>query len=61
MTKKQKIRWEIAAATRLNAAGGARTADLQLVNHRYLMSNDVTNDCKLRAFGAYYSGGDYWN
>ena len=61
MKVKQRIRWYIAAATRLNAAGGARTADLQLVNHSNLMSNDVTNDCKLRALGFGYSGGDYWN
>lgn len=61
MTKKQRIRWYIAAATRLNVVGAARTADLQLVNHSHLMSADVTNDCKLRAFGFGYSGGDYWN
>ena len=61
MKVKQRIRWQIAAATRLNAAGAPRTADLQLINHSNLMSADVTTDCRLRALGFGYSGGDYWN
>ena len=62
MTKKQKIRWNLAFASRLNAAGAARTADLKwMATHPYLMSDDLTNDSKARGFAVHYTGADYWN
>ena len=59
MKKKQRIRWEIAAATRLNAVGAARTADLNLIEHKQNISSDGVGGT--RALGQYYSGGDFWN
>ena len=59
MKKKQRIRWELAAATRLNAVGAARTADLNIVEHKYNISSAGVGGT--RSLGVYYSGGDYWN
>ena len=59
MKKKQRIRWELAAATRLNVVGAARTADLNLVEHKYNISSAGVGGT--RSMGVYYSGGDYWN
>lgn len=60
MEKKQRIRWEIAAATRLNAAGStARTDDLNIIEHKYNLSSAGVGGT--RALGQYYCGGDYWN
>ena len=59
MKKKQRIRWELAAATRLNAVGAARTADLNIVESKYNISSAGVGGT--RSMGVYYSGGDYWN
>lgn len=59
MKKKQRIRWELAAASRLNAVGAARTADLNLIEHKYNLSSDGVGGT--HALGLFYSGGDYWN
>jgi hypothetical protein len=55
--KKQKIRYEIAKATRENVLGVARTARLNQIKARYRLSLGVGG---LRALGCFYSGGDYW-
>lgn len=54
--KQQKIRQDIARATRLNAAGAARTADLTIIKGK-----NKVGDYIMRALGCFYSGGDYWN
>ena len=59
MEKKPRIRWEIAFATRLNAAGGARTADMDQIRAKYNISTAGIGGT--RVMGAMYSGGDYWN
>jgi len=58
MKKKQKIRYEIAAATRRNALGVPRTAELSRIYHRYNLN--LTCVGGLRVLGLMYSGGDYW-
>ena len=55
--KKQKIRYEIAKATRENALGGPRTARLAQIKAKYNLSLGVGG---LRALGCFYSCGDYW-
>ena len=59
MEKKQRIRWEIAAATRLNALSTARTDDLNIIEHKYNLSSDGVGGT--HSLGIFYSGGDYWN
>ena len=59
MKRNQRVRWEIAYATRLNVAGGARNADLDIIERRYNLSSAGTGGT--RAKGIFYSGGDYWN
>lgn len=59
MKKKQRIRYEIAAADRRNVAGAARTLELTRIFHRYRLN--LTCIGGLRALGMFYSGGDYWN
>ena len=59
MEKKQRIRWEIAAATRLNVLSTARTDDLDLIEHKYNLSSDGVGGN--HSLGIFYSGGDYWN
>ena len=54
--KQQKIRLEIARATRLNVVGAARTADLNIIEGKNQIGKYI-----LRALGCFYSGGDYWN
>ena len=58
MTKKSRIRYDIAAASRLNVLGVARTADMQLIWSKYLISTAGVGGT--RVMGAMYSGGDYW-
>jgi hypothetical protein len=58
MPKNQKIRREIAAATRRNDLGGARTAELVRIFHRYRCNLLCVGG--LRPLGVFYSGGDYW-
>ena len=59
MEKKQRIRWEIAAATRLNAVGTTERADdLNIIEHKYNLSSDGVGGT--HSLGLYYSGGDYW-
>jgi len=58
MKRNQRIRWYLAAATRLNAAGAPRTADVALVTHSYLMSANTAGTIRTLALG--YSGADYW-
>lgn len=57
--KRQRIRYEIAAADRRNAAGGARTAELARIFHRYKLNLTCIGGLRVLGFG--YSGGDYWN
>ena len=60
LEKKQRIRWELAAATRLNVAGSTeRDDDLDLIEDKYNLSSAGVGGT--RALGQYYSGGDYWN
>ena len=59
MEKKQRIRWEIAYASRNFAAGAARNTQLDKVEHKYNLSSAGVGGT--RALGQYYSGGDYWN
>jgi hypothetical protein len=59
MKKKQRIRHELAAASRLNVVGAARTADLNIIEHKYNLSSDGVGGT--RVLGLMYSGGDYWN
>jgi hypothetical protein len=58
MQKKQRIRYELAAASRRNAVGGARTAELNRIEHKYNLSSDGVGGTHV--MGLYYSGGDYW-
>lgn len=59
MKKKQRIRYELAAASRLNVVGAARTADLDIIEHKYNLSSDGVGGTHV--LGLFYSGGDYWN
>ena len=59
MKKKPRIRYEIAAATRLNVLGVARTADMVFIERKYNLSSAGVSGT--RAMGIFYSGGDYWN
>ena len=59
MEKKQRIRWEIGAATRLNVLSTARTDDLNIIEHKYNLSSDGVGGT--HSLGLYISGGDYWN
>ena len=59
MKKKQRVRWELAAATRLNVAGTARNDDLDFIEDRYKLSSAGVGGT--RSLGVFYSGGDYWN
>ena len=59
MKQKQRIRHDIAAATRRNGLGAARNTEMALIrakNHISLAGIGGT-----RAMGVFYSGGDYWN
>jgi len=56
MTKKQRIRWETAYATRLTAAGAVRTADLVIIDRKYDISSRGVGGH--HALGIGYSGGD---
>ncbi len=58
MKKKQRYRWQIAFATRLNAAGGARNADLDLIEGWFHTSRLGVGGT--RQMGIHYTGGDYW-
>ena len=59
MKKKQRIRWELAHASRNYAAGAARNARLDYIETHYNLSSAGVGGT--RAMGQYYSGGDYWN
>ena len=59
MEKKQRIRWEIGVATRLNVLSTARTDDLNIIEHKYNLSSDGVGGT--HSLGIFYSGGDYWN
>lgn len=60
MEKKQRIRWLLAAADRLNAAGSTeRDDDLDLIEDQYKLSSAGVGGT--RAMAQYYSGADYWN
>ena len=59
MEKKQRIRWEIGAATRLNVLSTARTDDLNIIEHKYMISSAGVGGT--HSLGIFYSGGDYWN
>ena len=59
MKRNQRLRHDIAAATRRNPAGGARNTELALVEGKYHRSTLGIGG--LRAMGMFYSGGDYWN
>lgn len=58
MKKRQRLKWEIAAATRLNALGAARTADLNIIKARQNITTAGIGG--MRSLGLGYSGGDYW-
>ena len=59
MTKKQRIRWETAAATRLTAVGAVRTADLVIIDRKYdISSRGIGGHHPL---GIFISGGDDTN
>ena len=57
--KKQKIRYELAAASRRNVLGAARTAELMRIQTRYNLSSNGVGGTHVLGF--HYSGGDYWN
>lgn len=57
--KQQKVRLEIARATRLNVAGAARNTDMGMIEDKYKISSDGIGGT--RALGCFYSGGDWWN
>jgi hypothetical protein len=59
MTKKARLRYWIGQATRRNAAGGPRTAELLRAYSKYKVN--LTCVGGLRSQGIFYSGGDYWN
>ena len=59
MKKKQRIRYEIAAATRRNATGAPRTAELKRTYSRYWVNLLCLGG--LRSMGIFYPSGDYWN
>ena len=59
MKKKQRIRYEIAEASRRNAAGAVRTLELARIFHRYWVN--LTCLGGLRSMGIFYPSGDYWN
>jgi len=59
MKKKQRIRWELAAASRANALGTTeRTDDLNIIEHKYNLSSDGVGGTRVLGLG--YTGGDYW-
>ena len=58
MKKKQKIRYQIAAAQRANAAGAGRNTAMTKIQNRYNLSSDGVGGT--RSLGMMYSGGDYW-
>jgi hypothetical protein len=58
MKKKQRIRHEVAEATRRNAVGATRTAELARIYHRYNLNATCVGG--IRSLGLFYSGGDYW-
>ena len=58
MKKKPRIRYEIAAATRLNVLSTSRTDDMDFIEHKYNLSSDGVGGT--RVMGIFYSGGDYW-
>lgn len=55
--KQQKVRLEIAQASRKNVVGVNRTAHLNRIKARYRLGYGVGG---LRVLGCFYSGGDYW-
>lgn len=59
MQKKQRIRYLLAAASRRNVLGAARTAELDRIEHSYNLSSDGIGGT--HPMGLFYSGGDYWN
>ena len=59
MDRKKRLRYEIAAASRANALGAARDADMDQIRAKYEISTACVGGT--RAMGMYYSGGDYWN
>ena len=58
MTKKLKIKYEIARASRSTILGAARNTAMIKVQRRYNLSSDGA--AGTRALGRAYSGGDYW-
>lgn len=58
MQKKQRIKYEIAYATRKNAAGAGRNTAMAKVENRYNISSDGVGGT--RALGMMYPGADYW-
>lgn len=59
MTKKQKIRYQLAAACRANAAGAGRNTALRKVTGRWLMSADITGEAWARKYALHYTGAKY--
>ena len=57
--KKQRIRYEIACAKRLNGLGAARNADMAIIRAKYNIS--VAGVGGTRVMGMFYTDGDYWN
>ena len=60
MTKKAKIRYNLAAACRKNVAGStARNDAVAKVGHTYLLSADITGESHLRKRALFYTGAKY--
>ena len=58
MTRKSRIRYEIARASRSTVLGAARNTAMTKVQRRNNLSSDGAGGT--RALGMFYSGGDYW-
>lgn len=58
MTKKQRIRYETAAADRRNVLGAARTSELTRIYTKY--DTNLTCIGGIRPLSLHYSGADYW-
>ena len=59
MERKKRLRFEIAAASRANVLGAARTADMNQIRAKYNISTAGIGGT--RVMGIFVSGGDYWN
>lgn len=59
MKRNQRIRYQIAAASRRNILGAARDTEMDLIRAKNNLSTAGIGGTRVK--GIFYSGGDYWN